>query len=108
MTTKPPTAKRPPGRPRQIAGDGEVTTYNVRLNMEQRAKADAGGGGPWVRKLVEKAREPSATAKPIEFPPLEGETTKMNIRLSNELRQKVTRCGGGAWVRRLIDKAPPP
>lgn len=50
---KKPAAKKALGRPR-IAD--ETVTLNIRLSVEQRQKVDDNGGGPWVRKLIERAK----------------------------------------------------
>lgn len=58
MPTKKP--KRDPGRPR-VDPQEDTVTMNIRFSASQREKIDRNGGGPWVRKLVDKARD-----KPVE------------------------------------------
>lgn len=39
---------------------GDVTTVNLRMTREQRAKLDLLGGAAWVRDMIEKAKTPTA------------------------------------------------
>jgi hypothetical protein len=57
MKPKQPT-KRGPGRPPVLEGEATVT-MNIRMTEAQRAKVERNGGGPWVRKLIDKARNTS-------------------------------------------------
>lgn len=52
MTTEPKRAGRPPTPP-----DQALTQRSVRMTQSQWAKFERCGGQPWLRELVEKAKE---------------------------------------------------
>jgi len=50
------TAKRR-GRPAGATGRAMKDTYLIRLTTDQRAKLERLGGAPWLRALIDAARE---------------------------------------------------
>lgn len=61
--TLPNPVKRPPNDRGQgkksLQGTGRSPVLQVAVSPEQKAKVMRLGGAPWVRKMIDKAREPN-------------------------------------------------
>jgi hypothetical protein len=59
--TKRPHSDRDQGR-KSLQGSGLSPVLQVRMTTEQKAKALRLGGAEWVRKAIDKAKEPEPKA----------------------------------------------
>jgi hypothetical protein len=58
MTAAP---KRPRGRPVVPADEARTARVDARVTPEQREKFERLGGPTWLRKMIDRAKEPEAT-----------------------------------------------